>query len=180
MVLKTLQGAKGVGVLLVETERSLQSTVSLVYKIDPTCDILLQEYKDMEYDVRVMINNKKIIGAMRRNKIIDDFRSNISQGADSEEIELTEIEKDACLQLTKAVGGQWVGVDFIPAKNREKDEPFMLEVNHSFRGCQGISEAIGEEVCETIIEDFFDREIWRKSATECGVLETIEVAGETR
>ena len=176
MVLKTLQGAKGVGVLLVETERSLQSTVSLVYKIDPTCDILLQEYKDMEYDVRVMINNKKIIGAMRRNKIIDDFRSNISQGAD-EEIELTEIEKDACLQ-PKAVGGQWVGVDFIPAKNGRKIEPFMLEVNHS-SGSQGISEAIGEEVCETIIEDFFDREIWRKSATECGVLETIEVAGET-
>ena len=178
MVLKTLQGAKGVGVLLVETERSLQSTVSLVYKIDPTCDILLQEYKDMEYDVRVMINNKKIIGAMRRNKIIDDFRSNISQGADAEEIELTEIEKDACLRAAKAVGGLWVGVDFIPAENREKDEPFMLEVNHS-PGSQGISEAIGEEVCETIIEDFFDREIWRKSATECGVLETIEVAGET-
>ena len=54
----------------------------------------------------------------------------------------------------------------------------MLEVNHS-PGSQGISEAIGEEVCETIIEDFFDREIWRKSATECGVLKTIEVAGET-
>ena len=178
MVLKTLQGAKGVGVLLVETERSLQSTVSLVYKIDPTCDILLQEYKDMDYDVRVMINNKKIIGAMRRNKIIDDFRSNISQGADAEEIELTDIEKDACLRAAKAVGGQWVGVDFIPAENREKDEPFMLEVNHS-PGSQGISEAIGEEICETIIEDFFDREIWRKSATECGVLETIEVAGET-
>ena len=125
MVLKTLQGAKGVGVLLVETERSLQSTVSLVYKIDPTCDILLQEYKDMEYDVRVMINNKKIIGAMRRNKIIDDFRSNISQGADAEEIELTDIEKDACLRAAKAVGGQWVGVDFIPAENREKDEPHV-------------------------------------------------------
>ena len=54
----------------------------------------------------------------------------ISQGADNEEIELTEIEKDACF-TAKAVGGQWVGVDFIPAKNREKDEPFMLEVNHS-------------------------------------------------
>ena len=50
MVLKTLQGAKGVGVLLVETERSLQSTVSLVYKIDPTCDILLQEYIESDYE----------------------------------------------------------------------------------------------------------------------------------
>ena len=177
MVLKTLQGAKGVGVLLVETERSLQSTVSLVYKIDPSCDILLQEYIDMEYDVRVMINNKRIIGAMKRKKIIDDFRSNISQGAEAEEIELTELEKETCLIAAKAVNGQWVGVDFIPAENREKDSPFILEVNHS-PGTQGISDALGEEVCETIIEDFHDRDIWRKKATECGVLESIEVDGE--
>ena len=178
MVLKTLQGAKGVGVLLVETERSLQSTVSLVYKIDPTCDILLQEYKDMEYDVRVMINNRRVIGAMKRKKIIDDFRSNISQGADAEEIELTELEKETCLIAAKAVNGQWVGVDFIPSDDREGEAPFILEVNHS-PGTQGISDALGEEVTETIIEDFFDRDIWKKKATECGVLETIEVDGET-
>ena len=178
MVLKTLQGAKGVGVLLVETERSLQSTVSLVYKIDPNCDILLQEYIDMEYDVRVMINNKRIIGAMKRKKIIDDFRSNISQGAEAEEIELTDLEKETCLIAAKAVNGQWVGVDFIPADNREKDAPYILEVNQS-PGSQGISEAIGEEVCEIIIDDYFDRNIWKKSATECGVLESIEVDGET-
>jgi len=148
MVLKTLQGAKGVGVLLVETERSLQSTVSLVYKIDPTCDILLQEYIDMEYDVRVMINNRRVIGAMKRKKIIDDFRSNISQGAEAEEIELTELEKETCLIAAKAVNGQWVGVDFIPSEDREEDAPFILEVNHS-PGTQGISKALGEEVCKT-------------------------------
>ena len=178
MVLKTLQGAKGVGVLLVETERSLQSTVSLVYKIDPTCDILLQEYIDMDYDVRVMINNKRVIGAMKRKKIIDDFRSNISQGAEAEEIKLTDLEKETCLRAAKAVNGQWGGVDFIPAKNRETGDPYILEVNHS-PGTQGISDALGEEVCETIVEDYHDREIWRKKATECGVLESIEVDGET-
>lgn len=177
MVLKTLQGAKGVGVLLVETQRSLQSTVSLVYKIDPNCDILLQEYIDMDYDVRVMINNKEIIGAMKRTKIIDDFRSNISQGAEAEEIELTELEKQQCLIAAKAVNGQWVGVDFIPAKNREKEPPFILEVNHS-PGTQGISKALGEEVCKRVIEDYYDRDIWVKAATECGVLESIEVDGE--
>jgi hypothetical protein len=132
----------------------------------------------MEYDVRVMINNKRIIGAMKRKKIIDDFRSNISQGAEAEKIELTDLEKETCLIAAKAVNGQWVGVDFIPADNREKDAPFILEVNQS-PGSQGISEAIGEEVCETIIDDYFDRNIWKKSATECGVLETIEVDGET-
>jgi hypothetical protein len=132
----------------------------------------------MEYDVRVMINNKRIIGAMKRKKIIDDFRSNISQGAEAEEIELTDLEKETCLIAAKAVNGQWVGVDFIPADKRDKDQPYILEVNQS-PGTQGISDAIGEEVCETIVEDYMDRNIWKKSATECGVLETIEVDGET-
>ena len=102
MILKTLQGSKGVGVLLIETERSLQSQVSLIYKIDPYCDILLQEYIESDYDVRVVIVNREIVGAMRRNKITDDFRSNVSQGADAQSVTLTELEKDVCLRASKA------------------------------------------------------------------------------
>ena len=33
------------------------------------------------------------------------------------------------LDRSKVVNGQWVGVDFIPAEDREKDTPFILEVN---------------------------------------------------
>ena len=36
-----------------------------------------------------------------------------------------------------------------------------------------------KERIKTIIDDYFDRNIWKKSATECGVLESIEVDGET-
>ena len=89
MVLKTLSGSKGVGVLLIETERSLQSQVSLIYKIDPYTDILLQEYIESDYDVRCVIVNKEIVGAMKRNKITDDFRSNASLGAKVELIDMT-------------------------------------------------------------------------------------------
>ena len=103
----------------------------MIYKIDPFCDILLQEYIESDFDVRVVIVNREIIGAMKRNKITGDFRSNMSQGGTGDEVELTDLEKDACLRATKAVNGQWVGVDFIPAKNRDKEDPFILEVNHS-------------------------------------------------
>ena len=102
----------------------------MIYKIDPFCDILLQEYIESDFDVRVVIVNREIIGAMKRNKITGDFRSNMSQGATGDEVELTDVEKDACLKSI-TVNGQWVGVDFIPAKNRDKDEPYILEVNHS-------------------------------------------------
>lgn len=177
MVLKTLQGSKGVGVLLIETERSLQSTVQLIAKIDPYADLLLQEYIEQEYDVRVIIVNRKIIGAMKRPKIIDDFRSNVSQGSKPTQITLTEKEKEAALNASKAVNGQWVGVDFMPAKNRETGEPYIIEINHS-PGTEGISEVLGEDINKIVLEEFFDRDIWKKAATECGVLETIEVEGE--
>ena len=177
MVLKTLQGSKGVGVLLIETERSLQSQVSLIYKIDPFCDILLQEYIESDFDVRVVIVNREIVGTMKRNKITGDFRSNMSQGAKGDTVELTELEKDQCLQAAKAVNGQWVGVDFIPSKNREKDAPFILEVNHS-PGTQGISKITKKNISELVIDKYMDRDIWKYSPKECGVLETMEVDGE--
>ena len=176
MVLKTLSGSKGVGVLLIETERSLQSQVSLIYKIDPYTDILLQEYIESDYDVRCVIVNKEIVGAMKRNKITDDFRSNASQGATVELITLTELEKQECLKAAKGVNGQWCGVDFIPADNRDKDVPYILEVNHS-AGSKAISEALEEDITKMVLKLYFDRDIWRKEPKQCGVLETFEVDG---
>ena len=176
MVLKTLSGSKGVGVLLIETERSLQSQVSLIYKIDPYTDILLQEYIESDYDVRCVIVNKEIVGAMKRNKITDDFRSNASQGATVELITLTELEKQECLKAAKGVNGQWCGVDFIPADNRDKDAPYILEVNHS-AGSKAISEALEEDITKMVLNLYFDRSIWRKEPKQCGVLETFEVDG---
>jgi hypothetical protein len=177
MVLKTLSGSKGVGVILIETERSLQSQVSLIYKIDPYTDILLQEYIESDYDVRCVIVNQEIVGAMKRNKITDDFRANASQGATVELIEMTELEKEQCLRAAKGVNGQWVGVDFIPAKNREKDNPFILEVNHS-AGTNAISEAIEEDITKMVLKLYFDRSIWRKEPKQCGVLESFKVDGQ--
>jgi len=176
MILKTLSGSKGVGVLLIETERSLQSQVSLIYKIDPNSDILLQEYIEADYDVRCMIVNKDIVGAIKRHKITNDFRSNASQGASVELIVLTELEKQECLKAAKGVNGQWVGVDFIPAKNRKTQPPHILEVNHS-AGSKGISEALGKDITEMILKLYFDRAIWRREPKQCGVLETFEVDG---
>jgi RimK family alpha-L-glutamate ligase len=177
MVMKTLQGSRGVGVLLVETERSLHSQVQLLYKIDPFCDILLQEYIEADYDVRAIICNRQIVGAMKRNKVIDDFRANASQGSKVESFVLTEKEKDVCLQAAKGVNGQWVGVDFFPADDRKNGEPIIIEINHS-PGTAAISKAIGENVGKLVLKELFDRNIWKKSASECGVLETIEVEGE--
>ena len=62
----------------------------------------------------------------------------------------------------KAVGGDVVGVDFIPAKNREKDKPFFIEVN-SNPGLKGIEGVFSKKFSMTkkILTTYMNRDNWR-------------------
>ena len=174
VIMKTLRGSKGVGVLFVESEKSLDSIVQLIYKQDEDTDLLLQEYIPTDYDVRVLVLGGKVLATMKRPVIEGDFRSNVSQGSKPEKIKLTEIEIEASLLAAKAVNGLWTAVDFIPSKNREKDPPFVIEVNSS-PGTEGIEEASGQNISKEIIQFFADRKNWVKVPSECGYKEVVSI-----
>ena len=174
IILKTLRGSKGVGVLFVESEKSLTSLVQVLNKQDEDSDLLLQEYIKTDYDARVHVLGGKVIAAMKREVLEGDFRSNISQGAKAKTLDLTDLEIEKCLEAAKAVGGVWTGVDFIPSKNREKDEPFFIEVNSS-AGTEGVEEATNRNISKEIIEFFEDRKNWIHVPTECGFKEIVKV-----
>lgn len=152
MILKTSTGSRGVGVMWVESLKSLHSVIQLLYREDEYVDIILQEYIKTDYDVRVIIVAGQIIGAMKRPVISDDFRSNVSQGSEPEIHELTELEKEESIRAAKAVDGMIVGVDFIPAKNRDKDKPYMIEVN-STPGLMGIEAVYKDAASKPLIKD---------------------------
>ena len=173
VILKTNTGTKGVGVLFVESERGLESMVQLLYKLDENIALLLQSYIKTKFDVRVMVINNKIIGAMQRNVVEGDFRSNYSQGATIEEYELSDIERENCIRAAKIVGGSWVGVDFIPAEDNEKDQPYILEVNSS-PGTKGFQEATKIDTIKNLLEIYKDKSNWWNQPTLCGVWETFE------
>ena len=75
LIMKTLRGSKGVGVLFLDSERGLDSIVQLIHKQDEDADLLVQEYIKTEYDVRVHILGGKFLAAMKRPVIEGDFRS---------------------------------------------------------------------------------------------------------
>jgi len=172
--MKTLRGSKGVGVLFVESEKSLDSIVQLINKQDEDTDLLLQEYIKNDYDVRVLVLGGKVLATMKRPVIEGDFRSNVSLGSKPEKIKLTELEIEASLLAAKAVNGVWTAVDFIPSKNREKDAPFIIEVNSS-PGTEGIEEASGQNISKEIITFFADKKNWVKVPSECGYKEVIKI-----
>ena len=116
-----------------------------------------------EYDVRVIVASGQIIGAIKRPIVNDDFRSNVSQGSEPTEHELTDLEISESLRAAKAVDGMIVGVDFIPSKNRDKEVPIMIEVN-STPGLIGIEEALKDNkksITTEILKIFMNRDNWR-------------------
>ena len=174
VIMKTLRGSKGVGVLFIESEKALDSIVQLIYKQDEDTDLLLQEYIKTDYDVRVLVLGGKILATMKRPVIEGDFRSNVSQGSKPEKIELTELEIEESLKAAKAVNGLWTAVDFIPSKNREKEPPFVIEVNSS-PGTEGMEEASGQNISKEIIEFFAEKKNWVKVPSECGYKEIVTI-----
>ena len=160
LILKSSSGSQtGVGVIIVESMRSLHATVQMLTFLKPYVDLLVQEYIKVDYDIRVLILNGEIIAAMKRNVISGDIRSNASLGAKTEKIELTQIEKETSIKVAELVDGDLVGVDLLPTKNREKDKPYILEVNGT-PGLGGI-EDVETGTVKKIFNHFKNRDNWR-------------------
>tara|TARA_Y100001937_G_scaffold19027_1_gene26249 strand:+ start:5388 stop:6449 length:1062 start_codon:yes stop_codon:yes gene_type:complete len=164
IILKTLTGSLGVGVIKVDSESSLHSTVQLLYKLDPNMGVLLQQMVSVDYDIRAHIVGGKYHGAIQRPVVKKDFRSNVSLGSKPSKIELTDLEIEHCERAAKAVDGLWVGVDIFPSKNREKTPPMFIEIN-STPGTKGYRKATGENLAKNILIKFKNREIWLKPNT---------------
>ena len=163
MILKTSVGSQGIGVMWIESAKSLHGIVQLLYRENEYIDILLQEYIKTKYDVRVIVCSGEIIGAMKRPVIEGDFRSNVSQGSKPIPHKLTKLEESESLAVAAAVDGTIVGVDFIPAQDRINERPYFIEVNAT-PGLIGIDEALKGDgsVVEKILLKFKNKQYWRQ------------------
>jgi glutathione synthase/RimK-type ligase-like ATP-grasp enzyme len=84
-------------------------------------------------------------------------------GADTETLELTELETSESIRIAEEFGGRVVGVDLIPAKDRENELPYCLEINAN-PGLNGIEEITkGSSPTKDILETYKDRSIWSVS-----------------
>ena len=159
IILKASTGTQtGVGVVIIESLRSLNAAVEMLSLHSKYLPLIIQEFIPIEYDIRVLVCENKILGAMKREVITGDGRSNVSLGADASEIELTENEITETLKIAKAFGTRLAGIDLLPANDREKEKPYCLEVN-SNPGLQGIERYVGG-ITKQFINMFKDKSIW--------------------
>ena len=174
IIMKTLRGSKGVGVLFIESKRALDAIVQLIYKTEEDSDLLIQEYIKTDFDVRVIVLDGRIVATMQRDVVEGDFRSNYSQGGKVKSYKLTSMEEKECLLAAKAVDGIFTAVDFIPARNRETNPPYILEVNSS-PGTDGIEEANNVNIAKEVLTHFLNPDVRYSVPSQCGYNEVVEI-----
>jgi ribosomal protein S6--L-glutamate ligase len=147
MILKLASGTHGLGVILSESKRSAEAMMEAFYKVKQR--VILQEFieESKGCDVRVLIVDDKIVGAMERRAQKGEFRSNLHRGANSFITPLSDIEQKAALKSARVLGLSIAGVDML----RSKRGPLVLEVNAS-PGLEGIETTTHVDIASKIIQ----------------------------
>jgi RimK family alpha-L-glutamate ligase len=125
VIVKTLYGAEGIGVVKVDSEDSFKSVVQSLRKSGQ--DILVQEMIEIDGDIRTIVFEGKILGAIKRKKVEGDFRTNKALGAKSVPYRLSEREKNFVLKIAESSGASYVGVDHAVSGGKL----YAIEVNTS-------------------------------------------------
>lgn len=146
-VIKLLEGTQGIGVILAETHASAKSVIEAF--LDVKVNLLVQEFieESKGADIRAFVVDGQIVGAMKRQGVEGEFRSNLHRGGIATSLELSPEEKATAIRSAKKLGLGIAGVDMLQSKRG----PLVMEVNSS-PGLQGIEDATKEDIAGKIIE----------------------------
>lgn len=116
VILKTVLGAKGEGVLLLENKHQFEDVTKLLHKsTEGKTNLIFQKYikKSAGKDIRVLVIGNKAVGAAMRKGTKGHFKSNVSAGGSAEHIELTKEMAELAVSASKTLGLQIAGVDLL-------------------------------------------------------------------
>lgn len=147
LVVKLLEGTQGIGVVLAETNSGAKSIIEAFLGQD--IYILVQEFiKEANgLDIRALVIDGKVVGAMKRQGKDGEFRSNLHRGGSGTIVNLSVEEELSAIRAADVLGLKIAGVDML----RSSRGPMILEVNSS-PGLKGIEQATGIDIAGKIVE----------------------------
>ena len=146
VIIKLLEGTQGLGVVLAETRNAAESVLEACNGLQARA--LVQEYiaEAKGCDLRALIVDGQVIGAMKRQGREGEFRSNLHRGGRADLIRLSEPELKLAIKAARALKLPVCGVDMLQS-NRG---PLLMEVN-STPGLEGIETATQKNIAKAII-----------------------------
>ena len=153
VVIKLLESAQGLGVILSESYRNAESTIEAFQQVNER--VILQEFirEARGADVRAFVVNGKVVASMKRQARDGEFRSNLHRGATAQSEPLSLQEDYVARTAAKATGLDVAGVDIL----RSERGPLIMEVNAS-PGLEGIEMFTQVDVSGKIF-DFIEKKV---------------------
>lgn len=181
VVMKILDGHGGTGVALIDGKR-IYAVLQMIFAIDPERRILLQKKEEADGgDIRVHVltlrDKQIILAAMKRIKIGNDFRSNVSLGAEAEPVKLTPEQEQIALKTAQLSKLPWCAVDIMPlvkGSNKEIGDNVVLEINAS-PGTDGISEVIKTNFVNVLLNELNDSSTFFLQEKIAGFVESVKI-----
>jgi ribosomal protein S6--L-glutamate ligase len=146
VVIKLLEGTQGLGVVLAETKNAAESVLEAFNGLEAR--VIVQEFiKEAKgADIRALLVDGQVVGAMKRQGKDGDFRSNLHRGGSADIIKLNEAELRLAMNAARVLKLPVCGVDMLQSDRG----PLLLEVN-STPGLEGIEGATGKNIAKAII-----------------------------
>ena len=146
VIIKLLEGTQGLGVVLAETKNAAESVLEAFNGLQAR--VIVQEFiKEAKgADLRALIVDGQVVGAMKRQGKEGEFRSNLHRGGSAQIIKLSEAELRLAMNASRALKLPVCGVDMLQSSRG----PLLLEVN-STPGLEGIEKATGKNIAKSII-----------------------------
>ncbi len=145
VVVKPLFGGEGRGLVRV-TERPLASRAFRMLEQMGSV-IYLQKFVEHEgHDLRLFVVGDEVLGMRRVGQ--DDWRTNISQGAIAEPLEVTPQLAELARKATDTIGATVAGVDLLPGKDGNL---YVLEVN-AVPGWKALAGVTGVDVARKVLD----------------------------
>lgn len=180
-VCKILDGHGGTGVALIDGKRIL-AWLQMIFAIDPERRLILQKKEEADGgDIRVHVltlrDKQVILAAMKRVKINNDFRSNVSLGATAEPVKLTPEQEQIALRCAQLSRLPWCACDIMPlvkGSNPKLGDNAVLELNAS-PGTDGISDVMKENFINVLLNELDDPNNFYLQEKIAGFIEAINI-----
>lgn len=152
VVIKLLEGAQGIGVILAETTKMAEAIIETLHSTRQ--DVVIQRFvsESRGRDIRALVVGDRVVAAMSRQAAADEFRANLHRGGRATKIDIDPAFERTAIVAAQVMGLHVAGVDMLEGP----DGPQVLEVNSS-PGLEGIEAATGVDVAGAIVEQLEQR-----------------------
>ena len=149
LIVKTLKGSRGAGVLKCEDRAQFEDLAGLLESAEAHADFILQHYVRASHgrDVRVLVVGGRVVAAMERRSLTGGFKSNVSLGGVGVGYNPPPEMAELAVRAADILDLDVTGIDIL----FDEDGYRICEAN-SAPGFQGLERASGLDVPAAILE----------------------------